>query len=105
MGDYWGLKGTDVLLPVTPMFHANAWGTPYAAVMVGLKLVFPGPHLGPNDLLDLITQHPPTLALGVPTIWMSLIQTYERGLTEEPASGSCRRACARWWAARPCPRR
>jgi fatty-acyl-CoA synthase len=84
MGDFWGLKGSDVLLPVTPMFHANAWGTPYAAVMVGLKLVFPGPHLGPTDLLDLMMLHPPTLALGVPTIWMSLIQTYEKALTEEP---------------------
>ena len=84
MGDFWGLKGSDVLLPVTPMFHANAWGTPYAAVMVGLKLVFPGPHLGPTDLLDLMMLHPPTLALGVPTIWMSLIQTYEKALTEQP---------------------
>jgi fatty-acyl-CoA synthase len=84
MGDFWGLKGSDVLLPVTPMFHANAWGTPYAAVMIGLKLVFPGPHLGPTDLLDLMQLEPPTLALGVPTIWMSLIQTYEKALVEEP---------------------
>jgi fatty-acyl-CoA synthase len=83
-GDFWGLKGADVLLPVTPMFHANCWGIPYAAVMMGVKVVFPGPHLHPADLLDLITAEPPTLSLGVPTIWMTLIQAYERGLAEEP---------------------
>jgi fatty-acyl-CoA synthase len=72
------------VLPVTPMFHANCWGIPYAALMVGAKLVFPGPHLHPEDLLDLMRLEPPTLSLGVPTIWMSLIQLYERGLTEQP---------------------
>ncbi len=83
-GDFWGLKGADVLLPVTPMFHANCWGVPYAAVMMGVKIVFPGPHLHPADLLDLITAEQPTLSLGVPTIWMTLIQAYERALVEEP---------------------
>ncbi|HSV51016.1 MAG TPA: long-chain fatty acid--CoA ligase [Burkholderiaceae bacterium] len=78
LGDFWGLKGTDSVLPVTPMFHANCWGVPYGAVMMGVKLVFPGPHLHPDDLLDLMTQEPPTLSLGVPTIWMSLIQTYDQ---------------------------
>ncbi|MFT3779490.1 MAG: long-chain fatty acid--CoA ligase [Ottowia sp.] len=74
LGDYWGLRGTDVVLPVTPMFHANCWGIPYGAVMMGVKLVFPGPHLHPEDLLDLMAQEPPTLSLGVPTIWLGLIQ-------------------------------
>ena len=82
LGDFWGLRGTDVVLPVTPMFHANSWGMPYGAVMMGVKLVFPGPHLHPDDLLDLITQEPPTLALGVPTIWMSLIQAYDAAQAE-----------------------
>ncbi len=59
------------------MFHANCWGMPYAAVMMGAKLVFPGPHLHADDLLDLMQLEPPTLSLGVPTIWMSLIQAYE----------------------------
>ena len=77
LGDFWGLRGTDVVMPVTPMFHANSWGMPYGAVMMGVKLVFPGPHLHPDDLLDLMTQEPPTLSLGVPTIWMSLIQTFD----------------------------
>ena len=77
LGDFWGLKGSDVLLPVTPMFHANCWGVPYGAVMMGTKLVFPGPHLHPDDLLDLMTAEPPTLSLGVPTIWLGLIQTFD----------------------------
>ncbi len=80
LGDFWGLRGTDVVLPVTPMFHANSWGMPYGAVMLGAKLVFPGLHLHPEDLLDLMTAEPPTLALGVPTIWMTLIQAYEAAL-------------------------
>ncbi|HNW61355.1 MAG TPA: long-chain-fatty-acid--CoA ligase [Piscinibacter sp.] len=84
LADFWGLKGTDVLMPVTPMFHANCWGVPYAAVMMGVKLVFPGPHLHPDDLLDLMQQEPPTLSLGVPTIWLGLIQAYERSLAEQP---------------------
>jgi fatty-acyl-CoA synthase len=84
LADFWGLKGTDVVMPVTPMFHANSWGVPYGAVMMGVKLVFPGPHLHPDDLLDLMQFEPPTLALGVPTIWLTLIQAYERALVEQP---------------------
>ena len=82
--DYWNLASHDTVLPVTPMFHANAWGVPYGAVMLGCKLVFPGPHLHPDDLLDLMTREPPTLSLGVPTIWMSLMQAYTAAL--DPAS-------------------
>ncbi len=77
MPDCMGLSVRDVVLPVTPMFHANSWGVPYSAVMVGAKLVFPGPHLHPQDLLDLMQLQPPTLTLGVPTIWLSLIQLFE----------------------------
>lgn len=80
LADFWCLQGSDVVLPVTPMFHANSWGMPYAAVMMGTKIVFPGPHMHPEDLLDLMTQEPPTLALGVPTIWMTLIQAYDASL-------------------------
>ena len=47
-----GIAEQDSLLPVVPMFHANAWGYPYLAAMVGTKLVFPGPHLDPESLLD-----------------------------------------------------
>jgi fatty-acyl-CoA synthase len=84
LGDYWGLRGTDSLMPVTPMFHANAWGIPYAAVMMGVKIVFPGPHLHPDDLLDLMQIEPPTLSIGVPTIWMGLIQTFDAAQATQP---------------------
>ena len=84
LADHWGMRSDDVLMPVTPMFHANCWGVPYGAVMLGVKIVFPGPHLHPDDLLDLMQQEPPTLSLGVPTIWMTLIQAYERALAEQP---------------------
>ncbi|HSN34103.1 MAG TPA: AMP-binding protein, partial [Ideonella sp.] len=82
--DCWCLRSTDVVLPVTPMFHANSWGMPYGAVLTGAKLVFPGPHLHPDDLLDLMQLEPPTMSLGVPTIWLTLIQAYERALEEQP---------------------
>ena len=84
LGDYWGLKGTDCVLPVTPMFHANCWGVPYGAVMMGVKMVFPGPHLHPDDLLDLMQVEPPTLALGVPTIWLGLIQAFDQAQATQP---------------------
>ena len=82
--DCWALRSTDVVLPVTPMFHANSWGLPYSAVMLGVKMVFPGPHLHPDDLLDLMQLEPPTLALGVPTIWMGLIQTFDAAQRTQP---------------------
>ena len=82
--DFWCMRSTDVLMPVAPMFHANAWGTPYVAVMMGVKIVFPGPHLHADDLLDLMQIEPPTIAVGVPTIWIAVIQAYERALTEQP---------------------
>jgi acyl-CoA synthetase (AMP-forming)/AMP-acid ligase II len=69
-----GLGEADVVLPVVPMFHANAWGLPYAAVMTGAKLVFPGPHLDPASLVDLFARERVTLTAGVPTIWMGVLQ-------------------------------
>jgi fatty-acyl-CoA synthase len=77
LADNWALSSRDVVLPVTPMFHANSWGIPYGAVALGAKLVFPGPHLHPEDLLDLFCAEPPTLSFGVPTIWLAMIQAYE----------------------------
>lgn len=82
LGDFWALRSMDVVLPVTPMFHVNAWGIPYGAVNLGAKLVFPGPHLHADDLLDLMQIEPPTLAIGVPTIWMTLMQTFEAAQAE-----------------------
>jgi fatty-acyl-CoA synthase len=61
------------MLPVVPMFHAAAWGMPYMAVLNGSKLVFPGPHLDPDSLLDLIESEGVTVAAGVPTIWNGIL--------------------------------
>jgi fatty-acyl-CoA synthase len=62
----------DTLLPVVPMFHANAWGLPYVAAMAGTKLVFPGCYLDPPSVLDLMERERVTVAAGVPTIWLGI---------------------------------
>src|SRR5438477_104578 len=64
----------DVILPVVPMFHANAWGYPYISTMLGAKQVYPGPHLDPESLLDDFEQEGVTVTAGVPTIWMGILQ-------------------------------
>ena len=68
-----GLNAGDVLLPVVPMFHVNAWGIPYAALLSGLKLVLPGPGLDGASLHEMITAEGVTFALGVPTVWLNLL--------------------------------
>ena len=75
--DHWCLRASDSVMPATPMFHANCWGIPYACVMMGIKMIFPGPHLHPEDLLGLMMAEKPSYALGVPTIWMSMAQLLE----------------------------
>jgi fatty-acyl-CoA synthase len=70
--DSLSLSRSDTMLPVVPMFHVNAWGLPYAAVMVGAKQVHPGPHLDPPSLLDLMSAENVSLAAGVPTIWLGI---------------------------------
>jgi len=66
------LSRGDVLMPVVPMFHVNAWGLPYIAAMMGAKLVFPGPYLDPPSLLDLLVGERVNVAAGVPTIWLGI---------------------------------
>lgn len=69
------LASQDCVLPVVPLFHVNAWGVPFAAVMAGTKLVFPGPKMGDGETLyALLEGEGVTLALGVPTVWMALLQ-------------------------------
>jgi acyl-CoA synthetase (AMP-forming)/AMP-acid ligase II len=63
----------DVILPVVPMFHVNAWGLPYAACMNGSKLVFPGPGLDGKSLYELFESEGVTLSAGVPTVWQGLL--------------------------------
>jgi fatty-acyl-CoA synthase len=69
-----GISEQDAILPVVPMFHANAWGYPYIATMLGAKQVFPGPHLDPESLLDDFVQERVTWTAGVPTIWLGILE-------------------------------
>ncbi len=68
-----GISEGDVILPVVPMFHANAWGYPYIATMLGAKHVYPGPHLDPESLLDDFVEEGVTWTAGVPTIWLGIL--------------------------------
>jgi len=81
MGNTLGLTQGDSLCPVVPMFHVNAWGLPFTGLMVGCKLVLPGPHLDATNLLDLYECESVTVTAGVPTIWMGILQAIEK----EPA--------------------
>jgi fatty-acyl-CoA synthase len=74
MGNVFGLSDRDRVLPVVPMFHANAWGLPYAAVMAGADMIMPDRFLQPAPLAALIEAERPTLAGAVPTIWNGLLQ-------------------------------
>ena len=73
IADSVGIKASDVVLPVVPMFHVNAWGSPYACAMVGARMVMPGPGLDGASLVKLIDTYKVTMALGVPTIWLGLL--------------------------------
>jgi fatty-acyl-CoA synthase len=73
MAEALDIRQADNILPVVPMFHANAWGLPFAAVATGAKLVFPGPHLDPKSLLELMAAEKVSVAAGVPTIWIGIL--------------------------------
>ena len=73
-----GASSGDVILPVVPMFHVNAWGIPYSSLMVGTKLVMPGPGLDGASLHDLIVKEGVTFAVGVPTVWLNLLAHVEQ---------------------------
>jgi acyl-CoA synthetase (AMP-forming)/AMP-acid ligase II len=72
------ISARDTVMAVVPMFHVNAWGVPYIAAGVGAKLVLPGAKLDGESLVKLIDGEKVTLALGVPTIWMGLLQALEK---------------------------
>ena len=75
--DALNLSANDGVLPVVPMFHVNAWGLPYAACMVGAKLVFPGAGLDGKSLYELFESEQVTLSAGVPTVWQALLAHVE----------------------------
>ena len=79
--DALNISANDVVLPVVPMFHVNAWGLPYAACLVGAKLVFPGPALDGPSLYELFEAEKVTISAGVPTVWQGLLaHTDQHGL-------------------------
>ena len=87
--DALGVCSDDIVLPVVPMFHANAWGMPYACGLVGADLVLTNRFLQPSVIASLIEQQRVTLALAVPTIWMDLLRYADE---HRPDLGSLRMA-------------
>jgi len=75
--DVLGLSARDVVLPVVPMFHVNAWGLPYSAAACGTKLVFPGPRLDGRSLYELFEAERVTMSAGVPTVWLGVLEFME----------------------------
>jgi fatty-acyl-CoA synthase len=79
-----GISAQDSLLPVVPMFHVNAWGTPFIAAMVGARLVLPGPHLDGDSLLRLLSAEKVSVAFGVPVIWAGLLAALRKSQVRLP---------------------
>src|SRR3954468_16785856 len=72
--DALGLGERDSVMPVVPMFHAMAWGIPYAAATAGSRLLLPGPRMAPGDVAELIASEHVTFTAGVPTIWQGMLR-------------------------------
>src|SRR5262249_24428193 len=77
MTDSFGISHLDTVLPVAPMFHANAWGLPFTCTMTGARLVLPGPNVDAESVLDLMVQERITMACAVPTIWLGVLYALE----------------------------
>ncbi len=71
--DALNVSSRDVVLPVVPMFHVNAWGLPYSVPLTGAKMVFPGPALDGKSVYELFEQEKVTFSAGVPTVWLGLL--------------------------------
>jgi len=69
-----GISQSDVVMPVVPMFHVNAWGLPFTTTAAGAKHVYPGPSPDPGDLASLIEEENVTISAGVPNVWMGLLE-------------------------------
>jgi fatty-acyl-CoA synthase len=76
--DSFAVSHHDTVLPVAPMFHANAWGLPYTCVMTGARLILPGPNVDAESVLDLMSQEMVTMACGVPTVWLGVLAALEK---------------------------
>jgi fatty-acyl-CoA synthase len=87
--DTFGISSSETLMLIVPMFHANAWGAPYAAAMVGAKLVLPGPHLDGESVYRLMKDERVTFSQGVPTVWMMLFQHLDAHPELNPRQDLC----------------
>ena len=72
--DYFSLSSRDCILPITPMFHVNAWGVTYASSMIGAKLVLPGSNVSAKNLIELINKHDVSVSIAIPTIWEEVLE-------------------------------
>src|SRR5207248_4347546 len=77
--DSLGVSQADTVMAMVPMFHANAWGLPYASTLVGAKQVFPGNSMAPDRVLQLMQDERVTLGAGVPTIWIGALPLLQSG--------------------------
>ena len=76
--DSFGVSHHETVLPVAPMFHANAWGLPYSCTMAGARLILPGPNVDAESVLDLMVRERVTVACGVPTVWLGVLEALEK---------------------------
>jgi acyl-CoA synthetase (AMP-forming)/AMP-acid ligase II len=76
--DTLGIRQSAALMPVVPMFHVNAWGTPFSGPMTGAKMVLPGGKLDPDSLIEIVDREQVTVSLGVPTVWLALRDELEK---------------------------
>jgi fatty-acyl-CoA synthase len=76
--DAFAISHNDTILPIAPMFHANAWGVPFSVVMAGAKLLLSGPNVEPEGLLDWMAAEHVTVASGVPTVWIGVLDALEK---------------------------
>lgn len=93
LANTFGISMDDVVLPVVPMFHVNAWGLPFAALWYGTTIVLPGPAPSSEDLVNLMRDEAVTVAAGVPTVWLGIARVLERtgeslGLRQAVCGGS-----------------
>ena len=82
--DVMGLRSVDSLLPVVPLFHANAWGLAFGAPAVGAKIVNPGPNMDGESIYQLLTEEKVTFTAAVPTVWLMLMQHLETNKLDLP---------------------
>jgi fatty-acyl-CoA synthase len=78
LDEVFGISQNDTVLPIAPMFHANAWGLPYTCTMLGARLVLPGPNVDAESVLSLMVNERVTVACGVPTVWLGVLEALEK---------------------------